>query len=53
MHRYADCFATDEEKELVHSVKVPAHLNLALCSWRLGNYRHCVVHCNQALEREV
>ena len=49
---YADCFATDEEKELVHAVKVPAHLNLAMCSWKLQNYSHAVVHCTSALERE-
>ena len=48
---YADCFATDEEKAMVHAVKTPAHLNLALCSLRLGNYAHGVVHCTSALER--
>ena len=50
---YADCFATDEEKAMVHAVKTPSHLNLALCSWRLGNYAHAVVHCTQVLEREA
>ena len=27
---YAECFATDEERTLVHAVKIPSHLNLAM-----------------------
>ena len=37
---------------MVHAVKGPAHANLALCSWRLGNYTHAVTHCTSVLERE-
>ena len=50
---YADCFATDEEKALVHAVKLPAHLNLATCSYKLGNYAHAVVHATQVLHHEA
>ena len=50
---YADSFATDEERALVHGVKIPAHLNLAACSFRLGNYGHAVVHCTQVLKQEA
>ena len=49
---YAECFATDEERALVHSVKLPAHLNLAACSWKLGNFDHAVIHCTQVLEHD-
>jgi FKBP-type peptidyl-prolyl cis-trans isomerase len=50
---YADCFATDEEKALVHAVKLPTHLNLATCSYKLGNYAHAVVHATQVLHHEA
>ena len=50
---YADCFATEEEKELALSVKLPSHLNLAACSWKLGNYQHAVTHCSQVLQHEA
>lgn len=49
---YAECFATDEERKLVHAVKMPAHLNLAACSMKLGNLEHAVVHCTQVLAQE-
>ncbi|KAL1521540.1 hypothetical protein AB1Y20_021199 [Prymnesium parvum] len=49
---YAECFATDEERALVHAVKLPSHLNLAACSWRLGNYEHAVMHCTQVLQHD-
>ena len=45
---YAETFATDEERERVYPIKHPCHLNLAACSWRLGNYEHAVTHCTQA-----
>mmetsp|Transcript_67512 Transcript_67512/g.133888 ORF Transcript_67512/g.133888 Transcript_67512/m.133888 type:complete len:298 (-) Transcript_67512:60-953(-) len=50
--RYAECFATDEERALVLSVKIPSHSNLAACSYRLGNFQHAVVHCTQVIEHE-
>ena len=37
---------------MVHAVKTPAHLNLCLCSWRLGNYQHAVTHATEVLARE-
>lgn len=46
---YAECFATDEERKLVHAVKLPSHLNLAACSMKLGNLEHAVVHCSQVI----
>ena len=45
---YAESFATAEERKIVHAVKLPAHLNLAACSWKLGNYDHAVTHTTQA-----
>ena len=48
---YADCFATEEERALVFSVKLPAHLNLAQCSYKLGNFEHAVTHCTQVIEQ--
>ena len=50
---YAECFATDEEKAMVHAVKLPAHLNLAACSYKLGNYEHAVVHSSQVIQHEA
>ena len=54
--KFADWFAlawaTDEEKAMVHAVKLPAHNNLANCSFRLGNHQHAVVHSSQVLEHE-
>jgi tetratricopeptide (TPR) repeat protein len=47
---YVEHIATPEERKLVHAVKLPAHLNLAACSHKLGNHQHCVVHCGQVLE---
>jgi tetratricopeptide (TPR) repeat protein len=44
---YSECFATEEERSIVHAVKLPSHLNLAACSWKLGNFEHAVVHCKQ------
>ena len=44
---YADCFATDEERDMVLGVKIPSHSNLAACSYRLRNFQHAVVHCGQ------
>ena len=45
---FAEAFATDEERARVYPIKLPCHLNLAACSWRLGNYQHAVTHCTQA-----
>ena len=33
---FAVAWATDEEKEMIFAVKLPAHNNLANCSFRLG-----------------
>ena len=56
VHKFADWyvekFATDEERKMVHAVKLPSHSNLAACSWKLGNHQHCVVHCTQVLNVE-
>ena len=49
---YAECFATDEERTMVHAVKLRAHLNLAACSFKLGNFQHVIVHCTSVLEHE-
>ncbi len=51
-HWYADMFATDEERALVHAVKLPCHLNLAACSVRLNNHDHAVTHCTQVLKHD-
>ena len=45
--RYADCFATDEERMQVLAVKVPSQSNLSACSYRLKNYEHAIVHSTQ------
>jgi hypothetical protein len=37
---FAVAWATDEEKEMVFAVKLPAHNNLANCSFRLGTHPH-------------
>ena len=37
---FAAAWATDEEKEMVFAVKLPAHNNLANCSFRLGTHPH-------------
>tara|TARA_B100000524_G_scaffold10812_1_gene6361 strand:- start:575 stop:1714 length:1140 start_codon:yes stop_codon:yes gene_type:complete len=46
---YAESFATDEERSMVHTIKQPCHLNLAECSRRLGNHQHVVVHCTEVI----
>ena len=50
---YAVTFATDEEKEMVHAVKLPCHNNLATCSFKLGNHSHAVIHCGQVLDHDA
>jgi len=50
---YAVTFATDEEKEMVHAVKLPCHNNLATCSFKLGNHQHAVIHCGQVLDHDA
>jgi tetratricopeptide (TPR) repeat protein len=50
---YAECFATEEERQQALAVKLPAHLNLAACSHRLGNFQHAVVHCSSVVEHEA
>ena len=46
--KFADWFAvawsTDEEKEMVFAVKLPAHNNLANCSFKLGKHPHAPTH---------
>lgn len=49
---YAVAFATDEEKAMVHAVKLPCHNNLATCSFKLGNHQHASVHSTQVLDHE-
>ena len=46
---YVESLATDKERNMVHAVKLPCHLNLAECSRRLGNYQHVVVQCTQVI----
>ena len=36
----------------MHAVKIPSHLNLAMCSMKLGNFEHSCVHCTQVLANE-
>ena len=45
---YAEAFAGEDERARVLPIKLPSHLNLAACSWRLGNHEHAVLHCTQA-----
>ena len=45
---YAEAFADEDERARVLPIKLPSHLNLAACSWRLGNHEHAVLHCTQA-----
>uniref|UniRef100_A0A6S9XL77 Uncharacterized protein n=1 Tax=Chrysotila carterae TaxID=13221 RepID=A0A6S9XL77_CHRCT len=49
---YAESFATDEERAVVRAVKLPCHLNLAVCSMKLGNHTHAITHCSQVLNVE-
>ena len=37
---------------MVFAVKLPAHNNLANCSFRLGNHQHAVVHSTCVLEHQ-
>ena len=37
---FAAAWATEEEKQMVFAVKLPAHNNLANCSFRLGTHPH-------------
>ena len=48
---YAEAFADEDERARVLPIKLPSHLNLAACSWRLGNHEHAVLHCTQARVR--
>lgn len=49
---FSDALADEAERALVLPVKLPCHLNLALCSVQLGNYAHAAVHCTQVLRHE-
>lgn len=49
---YGDEFASEEERALVNESKLPLHLNLAVCSFRLGNHAHAAAHASQVIQHE-